>query len=188
MSAALNDVDSFHPERALNGAKKRSEAIAIERRDRNPAAGGSAARPLARREEVALIEHQQPRLLAELELVQDLGDRGYLLLLIFVVGVVFTLGLLAARDAMRPAPAELTQEDIDNAVLYTMENKSLPSRAAKAAEAVMGSVVRVRGYDEFDEPGGNDSFASFVVCAGPSAGRDSRSPRYSFFCSLIGAP
>jgi S1-C subfamily serine protease len=75
---------------------------------------------------------------------------------IFVVGVVFTLGLLAARDAMRPAPAELTQEDIDNAVLYTMENKSLPSRAAKAAEAVMGSVVRVRGYDEFDEPGGNE--------------------------------
>jgi S1-C subfamily serine protease len=75
---------------------------------------------------------------------------------VFVVGVAFALGLLAARDAMRPAPAELTQEDIDSAVLYTMENKSLPSRAAKAADAVMNSVVRVRGYDEFDEPGGSE--------------------------------
>ena len=75
---------------------------------------------------------------------------------VFVVGVAFALGLLAARDAMRPAPAELTQEDIDSAVLYTMENKTLPSRAARAADAVMNSVVRVRGYDEFDEPGGSE--------------------------------
>jgi serine protease DegQ len=75
---------------------------------------------------------------------------------VFVVGVAFALGLLAARDAMRPAPAELTQDDIDEAVLYTMENKSLPSRAARAADAVMNSVVRVRGYDEFDEPGGDE--------------------------------
>jgi S1-C subfamily serine protease len=75
---------------------------------------------------------------------------------VFVVGVAFALGLLAVRDAMRPAPPALTQEDIDDAVLYTMENKTLPSRAAKAADAVMNSVVRVRGYDEFDEPGGNE--------------------------------
>jgi S1-C subfamily serine protease len=75
---------------------------------------------------------------------------------VFVVGVAFALGLLAARDAMRPAPAALTQEDIDEAVLYTMENKTLPSRAAKAADAVMNSVVRVRGYDEYDEPGGSE--------------------------------
>jgi S1-C subfamily serine protease len=75
---------------------------------------------------------------------------------VFVVGVAFALGLLAARDAMRPAPAALTQEDIDEAVLYTMENKTLPSRAAKAADAVMSSVVRVRGYDEVDEPGGSE--------------------------------
>ena len=76
--------------------------------------------------------------------------------LIFAAGVVAALALLAVRDATRVGPAQLTQDDIDNAVLYTIENKSLPSRAAKAAEAVMGSVVRVRGYDEFDEPGGNE--------------------------------
>ena len=75
---------------------------------------------------------------------------------IFVGGVIAALALLAARDATRAPAAELSQDDIDNAVLYTLENKSLPSRAAKAAEAVMSAVVRVRGYDEFDEPGGNE--------------------------------
>ncbi|HEX5640031.1 MAG TPA: trypsin-like peptidase domain-containing protein [Burkholderiaceae bacterium] len=76
--------------------------------------------------------------------------------IVFIGGVAFALALLFARDAMRPAPRELTQDDIDNAVLHTMENKPLPARAAKAAEVVMNSVVRVRGYDEFDEPGGNE--------------------------------
>ena len=76
--------------------------------------------------------------------------------IVFIGGVAFALALLVARDAMRPAPHELTQDDIDNAVRYTMENKTLPSRAAKAAEVVMNSVVRVRGYDEFDEPGGDE--------------------------------
>jgi S1-C subfamily serine protease len=75
---------------------------------------------------------------------------------VFVGGVLFALALLVGRDALRPAPDKLTQDDIDNAVLYTMENKTLPSRAAKAAESVMGSVVRVRGYDDFDEPGGSE--------------------------------
>ena len=76
--------------------------------------------------------------------------------LVFLGGVLFALALLVGRDALRPAATELTQEDIDSAVQYTMENKSLPSRYAKAAEAVMNSVVRVRGYDEFDEPGGSE--------------------------------
>jgi S1-C subfamily serine protease len=38
----------------------------------------------------------------------------------------------------------LTQDDIDSAVLHTLETKNLPSRAAKAAAAVMPSVVKVR--------------------------------------------
>ena len=76
--------------------------------------------------------------------------------LVFTGGVLFALALLVGRDALRPAAKEVSQDDIDNAVLYTMENKTLPSRAAKAAEAVMNSVVRVRGFDEGDEPGGNE--------------------------------
>jgi S1-C subfamily serine protease len=75
---------------------------------------------------------------------------------IFAAGVVVAAALLIARDSLRPQPTDLTQDDIDAAVLHTIENKTLPSRAAKAAAAVMPSVVRVRGYDEFDEPGGNE--------------------------------
>ncbi|MEO8202529.1 MAG: trypsin-like peptidase domain-containing protein [Betaproteobacteria bacterium] len=50
----------------------------------------------------------------------------------------------------QPAAHELAQEDIDAAVLHTLENKTLPSRAAKAAESVREAVVRVRGY--YDDP------------------------------------
>jgi S1-C subfamily serine protease len=42
----------------------------------------------------------------------------------------------------------LTQEHIDAAVLRTLEDKTLPSRAAKAAEIVRPSLVRVRSLGE----------------------------------------
>jgi S1-C subfamily serine protease len=75
--------------------------------------------------------------------------------LVFALGLVCALGLLVARDATRPKPTKLTQDTIDKAVLHTLENKTLPSRAAKAAELVMPAVVRVQGYngEENDEPG-----------------------------------
>ena len=74
---------------------------------------------------------------------------------LFALGVVCALALVIARDAARPRPVALTQDDIDKAVLHTLETKSLPSRAAKAAELVLQSVVRVEGYngEENDEPG-----------------------------------
>jgi S1-C subfamily serine protease len=75
--------------------------------------------------------------------------------LVFVLGLLCALGLLVARDATRPKPTKLTQDDVDKAVLHTLESKTLPSRAAKAAELVMPAVVRVQGYngEENDEPG-----------------------------------
>ena len=75
--------------------------------------------------------------------------------LVFGAGLVCALAVIIARDSMRPKPAALTQDDIDNAVLHTFENKALPSRAARAADIVMPSVVRVQGYngEENDEPG-----------------------------------
>jgi serine protease DegQ len=116
---------------------------------RRPAPTAAMARPRdAAPAEAAPAAAPQPR--------RPAFVRRHQRVLIFAAGVVAALALLAARDAMRSPPAELTQDDIDNAVLYTIENKSLPSRAAKAAEAVMSAVVRVRGYDEFDEPGGNE--------------------------------
>ena len=62
------------------------------------------------------------------------------------------LCLLALQSAllgwqqMRPAPAALTQKQIDDAVLHTLSTRQLPSRQARAAEAIRPSVVRVVSY------------------------------------------
>ncbi|MGO4280222.1 MULTISPECIES: trypsin-like peptidase domain-containing protein [Cupriavidus] len=62
------------------------------------------------------------------------------------VALVFSLGVGSAW-LMQPAPARApTQADIDSAVLHTLQTKSLPSRTARAAEAVRESVVEVRSY------------------------------------------
>jgi S1-C subfamily serine protease len=67
---------------------------------------------------------------------------------LFIAGTLCA-GLLALGFwKMQPAPHELLQEDIDAAVLYTLEKKTLPSRAAQAAESVRESVVRVRGFSD----------------------------------------
>ena len=52
--------------------------------------------------------------------------------------VVFTHGLFV------PAPRPVTQEDINAAVLHTLETNVLPSAAAKAYEIIRPSIVRVR--------------------------------------------
>ena len=72
------------------------------------------------------------------------GAAGLLALL-----VVFTHALLM------PTSRPITQEDIESAVLYTLDNKTLPSAAAKAYEVIRPSVVRVRRM-EADEKGGED--------------------------------
>lgn len=64
----------------------------------------------------------------------------------FLAGLLLALGLLLARDALRPAQPALTQRDIDAAVLHTLATQELPSRAARAAQAIQPSVVRVTGF------------------------------------------
>jgi len=71
---------------------------------------------------------------------------------LFAGGVLFAATLALAVWAVQETPREIVQEDIDAAVLHTLENKTLQSRAAKAAESVRQVVVRVRGYH--DEAGG----------------------------------
>jgi S1-C subfamily serine protease len=66
--------------------------------------------------------------------------------LLVAAGGLFALALVLVHSAMTPAPRAITQEDIDAAVLHTLETAPLPSRAAKAHEAVRRSVVRVRGF------------------------------------------
>jgi S1-C subfamily serine protease len=72
---------------------------------------------------------------------------------------VFTLALvvLFATLGMTPPAPALTQADLDAAVARALKEKTLPSPAAKAYQAVRASVVRVRAgadsleQDEYDE-------------------------------------
>jgi S1-C subfamily serine protease len=57
---------------------------------------------------------------------------------------------------MNPSSRQITQEDIQAAVLHTLETNALPSPAAKAYEVIRPSVVRVRRM-ESDKAGGEDS-------------------------------
>ena len=68
-----------------------------------------------------------------------------------LLGVLIALGAVYGYNALQTPPHALTQEDIDSAVLHTLDTKQLPSQAARAYEAIRGSVVRVREYER--EPG-----------------------------------
>ena len=61
------------------------------------------------------------------------------------VVLVFAAGMSSAW-LMQPTPRPLTQKDIDAAVLHTLQTNSLPSRTARAAEAVRESVVEIRSF------------------------------------------
>ena len=50
-----------------------------------------------------------------------------------------------AYMSMIPAPRQITQKDINRAVLHTLETQPLPSPAAKAYDDILPSVERVRG-------------------------------------------
>ena len=62
-------------------------------------------------------------------------------------GALIALAIVYGNNALHPLPRALTQEDIDNAVMHTVETKTLPSQAARAYEAIRGSVVRVREFE-----------------------------------------
>lgn len=65
---------------------------------------------------------------------------------LFLSGVALALGLMLAHDFLRPAQPALTQRDIDAAVLHTLATQELPSRAARAAQVILPSVVKVGGF------------------------------------------
>ncbi|MFO1317715.1 MAG: trypsin-like peptidase domain-containing protein [Burkholderiales bacterium] len=80
--------------------------------------------------------------------------------LLVVAGALFAAGLVLTYAKTRPAATELTQKDIDAAVLHTLENNALPSMAAKAFAAIEPSVVRVVGIgpdSDDDDDGGKDA-------------------------------
>jgi S1-C subfamily serine protease len=61
-----------------------------------------------------------------------------------VLGILAALAGVLLQRGLYPTPRALTQDDIDAAVLRTMETQPLPSQAAKAWEVIRPSVVRVR--------------------------------------------
>jgi S1-C subfamily serine protease len=84
--------------------------------------------------------------------------------ILVAAGALFAVALVLTYAKTRPAPYELTQKDIDAAVLHTLENNNLPSMATKAVAAIAPSVVRVMGYgpeksddeDKADDKGKSD--------------------------------
>ena len=82
-----------------------------------------------------------------------------------VAGGLLALLLVWGYESMAPTPGRITQKDIDRAVLHTLETQTLPSPAAKAYEAIMPSVVRVRGLDT--DPDGDDEIAHLELVGIP---------------------
>jgi S1-C subfamily serine protease len=76
-------------------------------------------------------------------------------LLVAMTGGLCALAAVLLYAAIAPPPRAITQEDIDAAVLHTLESAELPSRAAMAYEAVRESVVRVRGLGREKEKDGH---------------------------------
>ena len=65
--------------------------------------------------------------------------------LLFLGGMAVSALLVLLHATSAPQHRELTQKDIDAAVLRTLETNTLPSRMAKAFDIIRPAVVRVRG-------------------------------------------
>jgi S1-C subfamily serine protease len=65
-----------------------------------------------------------------------------------LLSAVLTATLTWTLTRQVGAPQRLTQDDINAAVLHTLNTQELPSRAARAAQLIAPSVVRVHTQDE----------------------------------------
>jgi serine protease DegQ len=81
-------------------------------------------------------------------------------LLTLAAGALIALAIVYGNNLLHPPAHALTQEDIDDAVMHTIETKTLPSQAARAYDAIRGSVVRVREFERGD--GDNEDTESGV--------------------------
>lgn len=68
-----------------------------------------------------------------------------------VFSVLLSLLLVVGYSATKPPLRQITQHDIDAAVLHTLDGNVLPSPAAKAFEIVQQSVVRVRRLERLKD-------------------------------------
>ena len=72
--------------------------------------------------------------------------------LMFGSGLAVAAALVVLHATVSNSPRALTQQDIDAAVMRTLEANPLPARMAKAFDIIRPSVVRVRGLG-IDEAG-----------------------------------
>jgi len=86
-------------------------------------------------------------------------------LVLLAAGALLALAIVLGHAALTRPPRPVTQEDIDSAVLHTLETTQLPSHAAKAFEGVRRSVVRVHGtgYAKAEEGHATEGIGSGVV-------------------------
>ena len=96
-------------------------------------------------------------------------------LLWVAAGGLCALVLLYTHVTITPTTRQITQQDINAAVLHTLETTTLPSPAAKAYEVIRPSVVRVRGLGP-DKKGGEDTEKSVEHIA-PQVSRLRVTPR-----------
>ena len=74
---------------------------------------------------------------------------------VVVFAGLLSLLLVIGYTATKPPVREITQKDIDAAVLHTLDSNVLPSPAARAFEIVQQSVVRVRRLEHLAEEEGD---------------------------------
>jgi S1-C subfamily serine protease len=77
--------------------------------------------------------------------------------LALVAGLMIGAIAIGVWMQQKPTARPLTQKDIDGAVLHTLATQTLPSRAAKAYEAVRPSVVKVIGSGYAEDPKKEDA-------------------------------
>ena len=119
---------------------------------RRPLAAPPAQTPSHNREPAKASEQgPSPRLGSRL---RALGARYERPLWVAAAGLLALL-VVCTHAWILPSTKPITQEDIQAAVLHTLETHTLPSPAAKAYEAIRPSVVRVRRM-EAEKSGGED--------------------------------
>ena len=111
------------------------------------AAAGAAATPAP--DAPAAVPPSPPRRRFAMVALAQRHERWLALVAGLLIGAI----AIAFWTSTRPTARALTQKDIDGAVLHTLATQTLPSRAAKAYEAVRPSIVTVvgTGHPEADE-------------------------------------
>ena len=124
--------------------RSRNAARAAASVDATPAAAGSAA-PAAPSGALE-APPARPGRVARARAALKRGERWLML----GAGALIAVAVVYGNGLLHPQPRELTQDDIDGAVMHTLETKTLPSQAARAYEAIRSSVVRVREFEQAD--------------------------------------